>query len=297
MHRNLLALTLLSCCCHGGARAADDQPVEPDPGGPPTQAAPSPTLWIIGDSTVRVGTPGQRGWGDELAPFFDPEKLRIENRAIGGRSSRTFMTDGRWDSILKDLRPGDVVIIQFGHNDAGPINEDPPVTAATRCRGTIRNNSDETVDIVNTLTGQPETVHSYGWYLRQFATSAQQQGAKAVICSPIPHKSWSDEGTVNRNTESWGLWARQAAEQVDAQFLDLNEIIAQGYEQLGRAAVEPFFADRGTHTTVAGAQFNARAVVAGLNGLAPNPVDFGLSEAGRAVPAFVAPRADSQGQD
>src|SRR5690349_12556597 len=54
-----------------------------------------PTIWIIGDSTVRVGTRGQRGWGDELKPFFDLSKVNLVNRAIGGRSSRTFLTDGR----------------------------------------------------------------------------------------------------------------------------------------------------------------------------------------------------------
>ena len=271
------------------AQTLDDQPVESGSrsAAQPRPASGKPTFWVIGDSTVKVGSAGQRGWGDELAPFFDPAKVTVINRAIGGRSSRTFLTDGRWDDILKEIRTGDVVIMQFGHNDASVINEDPPVGPGTRARGVIRNNSDETVDVVNILTGKPETVHSYGWYLRHFITTAKARGAKAVVCSPIPRKSWNKEGTkINRSTDSWTLWARQAATQAGAQFIDLNDIIARGYEKLGPAAVDPLFGDKGTHTSPAGAAFNARAVVSGLNALTPNPLATVLSAEGKKVPAF-----------
>lgn len=264
----------------------DDQPVEKDRGAAKQRDPKLPTLWIIGDSTVKVGTPGQRGWGEEIATFFDTSKINVVNRAIGGRSSRTFMTDGRWDDILDELKKGDVVIMQFGHNDASPINEDPPINDKTRARGTIRSNGDETVDVVNILTGQPETVHSYGWYLRQFASTAKDKGARAVICSPIPRKTWQEDGTIARCTDSWTKWAREAAGETDAQFIDLNDIIACRYEEIGKEAVEPLFGDHGTHTSPKGAAFNARAVVSGLNALDPNPVAFALSEDGQEVAAF-----------
>jgi lysophospholipase L1-like esterase len=267
----------MACACVAAAAMSlgepmDDQPVEKEPAPQEAKAMPLPTLWIIGDSTVKVGTPGQRGWGEEIGPLFNPAKINVVNRAIGGRSSRTFLTDGRWDTILKEMQPGDFVIMQFGHNDSSPINEDPPVNKSTRARGSIRSNGEETVDVVNILTGKPETVHSYGWYLRHFITTAQAKGAKAIVCSPIPRKSWSKEGTINRANQSWGLWARQAAEQAGAQFVDLNEIIAQIYEKIGREAVEPLFADRGTHTTREGAKLNAQAVVSGLKALPGNPL-------------------------
>ena len=269
--------------------AADDRPVEDaaKAGLQRKSDAHLPTLWIIGDSTVKVGTAGQRGWGDEIAPFFDTTKINLVNRAIGGRSSRTFITEGRWDEILKELRAGDIVLMQFGHNDASPINEDPPVTKSTRARGTIKGNGDEVVEVEkNILTGKPETVHSYGWYLRQYISTAKKKGAVAIVCSPIPRKSWSPEGKVNRASGNYGLWARQAAGQEKAFFVDLNEVIARGYEQLGAPAVDAYFADRGTHTSVEGARFNARCVVSGLNGLADNPLAPYLSAEGRAVPAF-----------
>jgi lysophospholipase L1-like esterase len=286
----LLAFACASLFAAGTPGQLDDQPVES--GAKTTTPAPAstlPTFWIIGDSTVKVGTPGQRGWGEEISPFFDPAKITVINRAIGGRSSRTFLTEGRWDDILKELKAGDVVIMQFGHNDASVINEDPPVTKSTRARGVIRNNSDDTVFVEkNILTGRPETVRSYGWYLRHFITTAKEKGASAVVCSPIPRKSWAKDGaTINRSTDSWNLWARQAADQAGAHFIDLNEIIARAYEKIGPAAVDPLFADKGTHTSVEGARFNARAVLSGLNGLGDqNPLAPYLSTEGQAVPAF-----------
>ena len=270
--------------------AADDRPVEDakKAGLEQKSKADLPTFWIIGDSTVKVGTTGQRGWGDELAPFFDTTKINLVNRAIGGRSSRTFITEGRWDDILKELHAGDIVIMQFGHNDAGPVNEDPPVTKSTRARGTLKGNGDDSVFVEkNILTGKPETVHSYGWYIRHYVDTAQEKGAVAIVCSPIPRKSWNDQGKINRASGGYGLWAKQAAEQSGALFVDLNEVIARGYEKIGKDAVEPLFGDKGTHTSPEGAKFNARAVVSGLNGLGEkNPLAPFLSAEGKAVPAF-----------
>jgi rhamnogalacturonan acetylesterase len=84
-----------------------------------------PVLYIIGDSTVKngdgTGGNSQWGWGTLIGSFFDTNRLSVRNHAIGGRSSRTFITDGRWDAILKTLTKGDYVIMQFGHNDSGPL--------------------------------------------------------------------------------------------------------------------------------------------------------------------------------
>src|SRR5262245_23109501 len=89
----LAALTLLAA----PARADDPKPRPP-------------TLFIVGDSTVNNGTKGQQGWGTPLAALFDPKKITVDNRARGGRSSRTFITEGLWDKVLADLRPGDFVL-------------------------------------------------------------------------------------------------------------------------------------------------------------------------------------------
>src|SRR3954447_6727740 len=77
-----------------------------------------PTLWIIGDSTVKngadTGDNGQWGWGNPIAAYFDQTKINIQNRALGGTSSRTFWRD-QWPRILPEIKQGDYVIMQFGH--------------------------------------------------------------------------------------------------------------------------------------------------------------------------------------
>jgi len=95
-----------------------------------------PTIWLIGDSTVKNGSGkgagGLWGWGDYLYRQFDTTKISIKNNALGGRSSRTFISEGLWDKVLAKVKPGDYVIMQFGHNDAGAVND------TIRARGTIK---------------------------------------------------------------------------------------------------------------------------------------------------------------
>jgi lysophospholipase L1-like esterase len=241
-----------------------------------------PSIVLIGDSTVRNGRGdgqgGQWGWGDSLGDFFDPGKVNVVNRAVGGLSSRTFVTQGYWERALGLIKPGDYVVMQFGHNDASAINDD------SRARGTIKGTGDETEAIDNILTKKHEIVHSYGWYLRKFIRETKAAGATPIVCSPIPRKTWKD-GKIVRSTASYGGWAKQVAQQENVGFVDLNELIARRYDAMGEAAVETMFADKNTHTTKAGAELNAEMVTSGLRALPAAPLDSDLSEKGREVPA------------
>ena len=82
------------------------------------------TIFMIGDSTMAnkdtTGGKKERGWGMALQDYFDPSVVRIDNHAVNGRSSRSFINEGRWDKVLAKMKPGDYVIIQFGHNDEKP---------------------------------------------------------------------------------------------------------------------------------------------------------------------------------
>ena len=227
-----------------------------------------PTLHIIGDSTVRTGSRGdgangQWGWGSAIGDCFDRGRINVENRAMGGTSTRTFRSLGLWDGVLKNIKPGDYVIMQFGHNDASPVND------TARARGTVRSNGDEVEEIDNQLTGEHEVVHSYGWYLRQFIAESRAKGATAIVCSPIPRNNFNEEGQIARNSGDWGLWGREAAEQAGGRFIDLNERIADLFERLGPDLVGPLFYAPGdrTHTSAAGAMFNALRVVEGIRDL------------------------------
>ena len=81
------------------------------------------TIFIIGDSTAAnkdiSSGKQERGWGMVLQSYFD-DNIRVDNRALNGRSSLSFINEGRWDAVLKSMKPGDYVIIQFGHNDEKP---------------------------------------------------------------------------------------------------------------------------------------------------------------------------------
>src|SRR5262245_34855724 len=92
-------------------------------------AKPVPKLFVAGDSTASEYKPNpknQQGWGAVLQPLFDAKKLEVVDVARGGRSSRTFITEGHWERTLAQLSAGDFVIIQFGHNDSGAVNAEPP---------------------------------------------------------------------------------------------------------------------------------------------------------------------------
>ena len=223
-----------------------------------------PSLVLIGDSTVRNGggdgADGQWGWGDPIADLFDRSKINVVNRAIGGLSSRTFLTQGNWERALTVLKRGDFLILQFGHNDDGPLND------ASRARGTIKGIGEETEEIENLLTKQHETVHSYGWYLRTYIRDAKARGVTPIVCSPVPRKTWKD-GKIVRSTNGYAGWAKQVAEQEGVAFIDLNERIARRYDELGEKNVDPLFADPHTHTSRAGAELNAAIVAEGLREL------------------------------
>lgn len=220
-----------------------------------------PTLFIIGDSTVKTPTEGQQGWGDPIAELFDQKKIRVENRARGGRSSRTFQTEGLWDQILTELKPGDFVLMQFGHNDAGAVND------TSRARGTLKGTGEETEEIDNLLTKKHEVVHTFGWYMRKYINDTKAKGATPIVLSPVPRNNWKD-GKVARNAATYGGWAAEVAKSQSVFFIDLNEIIARQYEALGQEKVsKEFFFNDQTHTSPAGARLNAESVVAGLREL------------------------------
>ena len=225
-------------------------------------ATAKPTLFIIGDSTVKIGGRDnpQRGWGEELWRHFDHERIDIENHAIGGRSSRTFRTEGRWQAVLDAAKPGDFVLMQFGHND--PIAPDDP----DRPRGTIRGLDDQTVDIIHPHTGEPETVHTFGWYMRQYVREARNKGMTPIVLSYIPRAPRPGE-TANPELSSYGWYAREIAEQEDAAFIDLYGRIARAYLQMpdGEPKAE-YFTEGGdyTHTNHEGAKMNARLVAEGI---------------------------------
>ena len=222
-----------------------------------------PKVLLIGDSTVRCGSGrgdnGQWGWGDQLACHFDTGRIEVINQAIGGRSSRTFITEGLWDKTLSLLQAGDYLLIQFGHNDSSPLND------TSRARGTIKGIGDESEEIDNLITGKREVVHTYGWYLRTYVSEAKAKGVTPALISPIPRNTFV-AGRIARNAGDYGGWAKRVAEAEGVPFIDLNERSATALEQIaetqGQAVIDSSYyaKDDHTHTALLGAELNARLV-------------------------------------
>ncbi|MBI4625720.1 MAG: rhamnogalacturonan acetylesterase [Verrucomicrobia bacterium] len=229
----------------------------------PSAANPKlPSVFLVGDSTVRTGRGdgglGQWGWGEYLPAHLDLAKVNVVNRAVGGTGVRSFLDTGYWDLVVAKLKPGDVVMIQFGHNDNG-------------ARAPLKGIGEEVEERENPTTKQKSPMHTWGWYLRRYLNDARAKGATPVVCSLIPRKTWKD-GKIARTSDSHADWARAVAKAEGVAFVDLHEIIARRYDELGPEKVNAFFADERVHTSAAGAELNAACVVSGLKSLPQNPV-------------------------
>jgi len=221
-----------------------------------------PALFLVGDSIMKTGTGnGERGpwgWGSEVIAFFDPVRIHVYNEGRGGRSSRGYIEEGAWQGIVAQLRRGDFVIIQFGHNDAANSQNYPDRVSA-------KGNGEETQEIESPVTHQKKLIHTYGWYLRQYVKDAKSRGATIIICSPAPRNTWS-EGRIKRGFDGYAEWAAAAAKQSGALFIDLNTLTANRYDALGQEESRPYFNDQ-QHTTRFGARVNAECVIEGLRAL------------------------------
>jgi len=241
-----------------------------------------PMLFIVGDSTVHNLQKTERGWGDVISGYFDPTKIRVENHALGGRSSRTFQTQGWWDIVQAAARPGDFVLIQLGHNDGGPLDD------TNRARGTLGGLGEETRDIYNPIMKKPEVVHTYGWYLRKYIADARARGMTPILCSPVPRcpKEAVRAGEVESN--NYVSWSGQIATNEHVPFINLNRITMGHYAGLSQEEVKTkyFTPADNTHASLAGAELNAASVIEGLRALKECPLKACLlAPSGLMVPA------------
>ena len=216
-----------------------------------------PTLYIIGDSTVRNTNRPQCGWGEKISELLDTTKISVSNQAMAGRSTRTFIKEKRWEKVISSIKKGDYLIMQFGHNEGSK-----PDTNRAGYRGVLRGTGEETVELIWPDSSK-ETVHTYGWYLRKFVREAKEKGAVPIICSMIPRNDWKD-GKVKRADNDYGKWAKEVAAAEGVSFVDLNAITADKYDAMGPDKVKELFPGDHTHTNETGAAVNAASVAEGI---------------------------------
>ncbi|WP_246455888.1 GDSL-type esterase/lipase family protein [Ruficoccus amylovorans] len=166
---------------------------------------------LVGDSTVTGKTAGQdqAGWGWALQHWTTPG-IRVENTAMGGRSSRSFRTEGRWDAAMA-LAP-DWVLIQFGHNDQpgkGPERE-----------------SDAETDFRD--------------HLRRYVREAREQGAKPILVTPVCRRTYSSKGELRDSLEPYAESVRIVAEEMQVPCLDLHQFSREQFSQMAPAESRAF---------------------------------------------------------
>ena len=171
----------------------------PKPGATaPAPAAQSFTLFLIGDSTMSdkplIPAYPERGWGQMLPMYFKPE-VRIANYAVNGRSTKSFLDEGRWKTVLGLLKPGDYVIVQFGHNDENKRN----AARFTEPFGEFKQN------------------------LQRYVRDARAAKAVPVLATPVARRKFSADGQVRDTHGDYAEAVRQVAAEERVPLLDLDK--------------------------------------------------------------------------
>ena len=219
-----------------------------------------PVVFITGDSTVKNKDKDEDdmwGWGSVANTVFDETKIDIVNAAMAGRSCRTYLNEGRWEKVYNSLKPGDFVLIQFGHNDISPIDK-------PKYRGAIAT-ADDSCHVYRMQAGTYEVVFSFGWYLKKFIQDVREKGATPILVSLTPRNEWP-EGKMERRNDSYGVWYRQVVKDTGVEFVDLHNLAADFYDKKcgSKEKANKYFKKDHTHTSLLGAKTNAKCVALGL---------------------------------
>ena len=218
-----------------------------------------PVVFTTGDSTMKntdSDPNGMWGWGAVAGEVFDQTKCTVVNAGMAGRSTRTFLDEGRWDKVYNSLEPGDFVLIQFGHNDIGGIDRDKE-------RGVIASAQDTCHVYRLRSNGQYKVIYSFGWYLKKFIQDVREKGATPILLSLTPRNEWSG-GKIERRNDSYGRWYREVVAETGVEFVDVHNITADYFDSIGREATAPYYKNDHTHTSRQGALRNAQSVAEGL---------------------------------
>jgi len=261
---SLLCVFLFLAAWGAQAQAPDAASLKPPPTPAQISAAPSlplnpalPTLFIVGDSTAR--NQADLGWGDHLAHYFDTSRINVANRAIAGHSSRSYIQEGHWDRVLAEIKPGDYVLIQMGHNDGGELG-------GSKARGTLKGIGNETQD-VTLPDGRVESVHTYGWYIRKYIADTRAKGATPLLLSLTIRNIWTPgpDGKLRIERDmGYDAELRQLAAEEHVAYIDMSDIEADRLEAMGPEKTALLFPKDHTHTSAEGAEMNAQCVALAL---------------------------------
>ena len=202
---------------------------------------------IAGDSTVADQAGGDyASWGQMLPRFL--AGVSVANHARSGETMKSFLTSFRWDRVLQDTRPGDIVLIQFGHNDE---KKQWPRTYAAP--GTLQEEG------------------AYPAYLAAFVADVRQRGAQPVLITPVARLTFGKTGTIDNSHAGYDAAVREVTARLDVPLIDLTKETSTFYEKLGPDRASAAFANGGkekTHHNAYGAYEIACFVAHDLSGFA-----------------------------
>ncbi|WP_051251469.1 fibronectin type III domain-containing protein [Paenibacillus harenae] len=174
-----------------------------------------PTVYIAGDSTVQTYDPywePEAGWGQMLPRFFGTE-VAFKNHAIGGRSSKSFILEGRLDEILRTIRPGDYFLVQFGHNDA-----------------------------TKSVPERYASPSDYKNYLKTYVNGARQRGATPILVTPMGRRDFNAEtGKFNVSFPEYVQAMKEVASELNTELVDLSTLSVAYYDSIGAQATLSVF--------------------------------------------------------
>ncbi len=173
------------------------------------------TLHIAGDSTAAqkyADAAPETGWAMAL-PFFLRKDLAVANHAVNGRSSKSFVDEGRLDAVLSVIRPGDVLLVQFGHNDAKA--EDP--------------------------ARHTEPWSTYQDYLRRYVDGARARGARPVLATSVERRRFDASGKALPTHGEYPAAMRALAAEEGVALLDLQALSLALWQELGPEETKKYF--------------------------------------------------------
>lgn len=164
------------------------------------------TVWMVGDSTMCVYDSARfplTGWGMPFAKYFDTTVV-VKNRARGGRSTRTFISEGLWEKVEDSLRPGDYVLIQFGHND-------------------------ESANYPDRYTPPAAFKRNLTWMV----TEVRKKKAIPVLITPVSRRKFNDSGNAVETHPIYSPIVRQVADSNQVPLIDLDKMSLALYQRYG----------------------------------------------------------------
>ncbi|KAI1258744.1 GDSL-like Lipase/Acylhydrolase [Xylariaceae sp. FL1019] len=219
------------------------------------------TVYLAGDSTMAPGGGGSgtEGWGQYLK-YSLPSSYTVSNKAIAGRSARSFTREGRFQAIADVVQAGDWVVVEFGHNDGGSLS--PTDNGRTDCFG------DGAQTCQTTYDGVAETVLTYPAYYKNAASLFLNKGAKVILSSATPNNI-CESGTCSWGPSRFDYYAWNAASQLGGTAKGIyhvahGEYAAQVMTSLGKTVVDAHYPNDHTHTDPYMANVMAGSFVLGL---------------------------------